>query len=69
MQAWLAVFTSNNGRLAGPAHPGGPPTHEADEAAAFHALVREGQEMRRAFEAKTAKMRILTPDDMKVRSR
>lgn len=42
----------------------------ADEASrGFQELVREGQELRRAFEARTAKMRVITPDDMKVRSR
>ena len=51
-----------------PAHQPLAP-HDEGEAVAFQALVREGQEMRRAFEAKTAKMRIITPDDLKVRSR
>jgi hypothetical protein len=32
-------------------------------------LVREGQELRRAFDAQTARMRVITSDDMKIRSR
>ena len=35
----------------------------------FHRLVTEGQELRRAFDSQTAKTRLITPDDMKTRSR
>lgn len=35
----------------------------------FRQLVAEGQELRRAFDSETARMRVITPDDMKTRSR
>ena len=35
----------------------------------FLRLVKEGQELRREFELKTAPMRVITPDDLKRRSR
>lgn len=35
----------------------------------FRQLVAEGQELRRAFDAKTSRMRVITSDDMKIRSR
>ena len=35
----------------------------------FRRLVDDGQELRRAFDAQTARMRVITPDDMKIRSR
>lgn len=41
----------------------------ADKAATLRELVREGQELRRAFDAQTVRMRVITPDDMKGRSR
>jgi len=33
----------------------------------FRQLVAEGQELRRAFDSETARMRVITPDDMKTR--
>lgn len=44
------------------------PDHVLDEKT-FEALVREGQELRRTFDARTAGMRVITADDMKTRSR
>ena len=35
----------------------------------FRQLLAEGQELRRAFNSETARMRVITPDDMKTRSR
>lgn len=35
----------------------------------FRRLLAEGQELRRVFDAQTAGMRVITPDDMKTRSR
>ena len=35
----------------------------------FRKLVSDGQELRRAFDTQTARMRVITPDDMKIRSR
>jgi len=46
-----------------------PESPRASDAPSLADLIREGQALRRAFDKQTATMRVITPDDLKMKMR